>query len=182
MDEDPNTSPCKPTSCLHGINRLWFNLSCFWTGWFFFFDGTSGNIIKAPSPKWLDRNCFCKLFMTSTDVSSFWIASDRTSQGQIEKKKKTWGWEEGPFTSRSFQKGPPFIIWNQKTAVINRLAFIKHTSRNRLAVSFSSAVKKHSLVKQLKLSMKNVTHPDLRENLPVKHLLLCYVGLPGGSV
>ena len=23
-----------------------------------------------------------------------------------------------------------------------------------------------------------MTHPDLRENLPVKHLLLCYVGLP----
>ena len=54
--------------------------------------------------------------MTSTDVSSFWIASDRTSQGQIEEEeeeeeKKTWGWEEGPFTSRSSQKGPPFIIW-----------------------------------------------------------------------
>ena len=48
MDEDPNTSPCKPTSCLHGINQLWFNLSRFWTGWFFFFDGTSGNIIKTP--------------------------------------------------------------------------------------------------------------------------------------
>ena len=83
---------------------------------FFFFDGTSGNIIKTPSPKWLDRNYFCKLFMTSTDVSSFWIASDRTSQGQIEEEeeeeeKKTWGWEEGPFTSRSSQKGPPFIIW-----------------------------------------------------------------------
>ena len=37
---------------------------------FFFFDGTSGNIIKPPSPKRLDRNYFCKSFMTITDVSS----------------------------------------------------------------------------------------------------------------
>lgn len=62
-----------------------------------FFDGTSGNIIKTPSPKWLDRNYFCKLFMTITDVSSFWAASDRSSQGQRE-KKKNWGWGGGPFS------------------------------------------------------------------------------------
>lgn len=58
----------------------------------FFFDGTSGNIIKPPSPKWLDRNYFCKSFMTITDVSLFWAASDRSSQGQ--RKKKSGGGEK----------------------------------------------------------------------------------------
>lgn len=89
MDGDPNTSPCKPTSCLHGINWLWFNLShVSEPDDLFFFDGTSGNIIKTPSPKWLGRNYFCKLFVTSTDVSSFWTASDRTSQGQMEEEEE----------------------------------------------------------------------------------------------